>query len=156
MASNKNQQSASMAHWLRIGQKHCSLKIPSPKIRSCQQFHPRSLGLQVKALLLSACLFSTITSFQVWAAYLAKSRALLMDCTMAAMAQVVGGCAIWEGLRPKASGCLNVFPQISSTWCELWFTSMQRKNICEKKVLGPWNLFRFMVFHLKIRVEFRR
>ncbi|CAL1162812.1 unnamed protein product [Cladocopium goreaui] len=53
---------------------------------------------QVKALLLSACLFSTITSFQVWAAYLAKSRALLMDCTMAAMAQVVGGCAIWEGI----------------------------------------------------------
>lgn len=46
---------------------------------------PKRCTPEVKALLLSACLFSTITSFQVWAAYLAKSRALLMDCISSAV-----------------------------------------------------------------------
>ena len=56
---------------------------------------------QVKTLLISATLFSSITSFQIYAAQVARSRALLMDCHMyeLSLRQKFPVCTEWYGWK---------------------------------------------------------
>lgn len=75
---------------------------------------PKRCTPEVKALLLSACLFTTITSFQVWAANLANSRALLMDCissgvdALTFMGNIVVECRKRDGRRHACSQLIVV------------------------------------------------